>query len=70
MPHESQDLSERELEVLRLLAMGYSEHAIADRLVVSPATVHMHVLHIYQKLDVHGRDAAVDWYHAQGKEIN
>ena len=53
MPNGSPDLSEREMEVLRLLARGHTEHAIAERLIVSSATVHTHVIHIYQKLDVH-----------------
>lgn len=56
--------------MLHLLAGGFSEHAIARQLVVSSATVHTHVIHIYQKLDVHDRDGAVEWYHAQGREIN
>jgi LuxR family maltose regulon positive regulatory protein len=52
-------LSERELEVLRLLNTPLSQPEIADRLYVSINTVRSHVKHIYEKLDVHARSAAV-----------
>jgi predicted ATPase/DNA-binding CsgD family transcriptional regulator len=52
-------LTEREAEVLRLLAAGLSNRRIADRLVVSVRTVHAHVRSIYRKLDLGSRvDAA------------
>jgi len=52
-------LTARELEVLRLLAAGHSNHTIAQRLVVSERTVEHHIAHIYRKLDLRGRvDAA------------
>jgi len=46
-------LSEREREVLQLIAEGHSNKAIADLLSVSPTTVETHRGHILQKLDVH-----------------
>ena len=46
-------LSERELEVLRLLATGLSNPEIADELVIAVSTVRSHCKNIYGKLDVH-----------------
>ncbi|HEY9286488.1 MAG TPA: HD domain-containing phosphohydrolase [Candidatus Dormibacteraeota bacterium] len=51
-------LSDREVEVLRLLARGRSEPQIAQALFISPATVHTHVTHIYQKTEVTTRAGA------------
>jgi PAS domain S-box-containing protein len=48
-------LSERELEVLRLLAAGEDTKVIADRLCISPATVRNHTQHILEKLGAHSR---------------
>ncbi len=52
-------LSERELEVLRLIADGHSNQAIADRLVVAVSTVKRHINNIYGKLDVQSRTQAL-----------
>lgn len=52
-------LSVRELEVLRLAAGGNSGPEIAERLVVAPATIKTHFEHIYDKLGVSDRAAAV-----------
>ena len=52
-------LSERELEVLRLLATGLSNPEIADELVVAVSTVRSHCKSIYGKLNVHKRWDAV-----------
>jgi ATP/maltotriose-dependent transcriptional regulator MalT len=54
-----EDLSQRELEVLRLLALGFQNRAIADRLFVSRNTVKTHLMHIYAKLGVQTRTEAV-----------
>ena len=51
-------LSDREVEVLRLLARGCSEKKIADLLFISPGTVHTHVVHVYEKIGVSTRAAA------------
>lgn len=48
-------LTEREVEVLRLLARGLSKKEIAKALVIAPGTVHTHTVHIYEKLDVSTR---------------
>jgi DNA-binding NarL/FixJ family response regulator len=52
-------LSDRELEVLRLIATGETNRAAAARLFISEATVKTHLLHIYEKLGVNDRAAAV-----------
>ncbi|WP_030144367.1 response regulator transcription factor [Glycomyces sp. NRRL B-16210] len=54
-----QGLSERELEVLRLVADGASNADIGKRLHISEATVKTHLLRTYQKLGVNDRTAAV-----------
>jgi LuxR family maltose regulon positive regulatory protein len=58
-------LTERELEVLHLLAEGLSNKEIAGRLVIAPSTVKQHLKNIYGKLDVHSRTQAV----ARGREL-
>ena len=52
-------LSERELQVLRLLKTSLSVPEIAEEIHLSPTTVRTHVQHIYQKLGVHGRIEAL-----------
>lgn len=48
-------LSERETEVLKLVAQGYVNKEIALRLTISPATVGSHIKNLYRKLAVHSR---------------
>ena len=55
----TEPLTGRELEVLRLVATGHSNAAIAQTLVVSIETVKKHLKNIYGKLDVHSRMEAV-----------
>jgi DNA-binding NarL/FixJ family response regulator len=52
-------LSQRELEVLALIADGATNRQAAAKLFVSEATVKTHLLHIYEKLGVRDRAAAV-----------
>ena len=59
---ELDGLSERELEVLRLLATGSTDHLMAATMGISVRTVSTHLQHIYEKLDVHTRSAAVAKY--------
>jgi pimeloyl-ACP methyl ester carboxylesterase/DNA-binding CsgD family transcriptional regulator len=54
----AEDLTPRELDVLRLVAEGLSDADIAERLVLSPHTVHRHVANIRRKLSLHSRAAA------------
>lgn len=53
-------LSPRELELLDLLADGMSNRAMARQLFISEATVKTHLVHIYEKLGVDNRTAAVN----------
>jgi DNA-binding CsgD family transcriptional regulator len=53
------DLTDRELRVLQLVALGRTNSAIAHLLDVSPRTVAKHLQHIYRKLGVSSRAAAV-----------
>jgi LuxR family maltose regulon positive regulatory protein len=53
-------LSERELEVLRLVAAGLSNREIAGKLILSLGTIKTHIHNIYGKLDVRNRAQAVD----------
>jgi non-specific serine/threonine protein kinase len=57
IPYEP--LTARELDVLRLLAQGFSNPQIAERLVISRRTVDAHLQSVYAKLGVKSRDAAV-----------
>jgi LuxR family maltose regulon positive regulatory protein len=59
-------LSEREIEVLRLVAAGLSNSEIAKQLIVSPGTVKSHVHNIYGKLEAHNRAHAV----ARARELH
>jgi DNA-binding NarL/FixJ family response regulator len=54
-------LSEREIAVLKLLALGDANAQIADKLHISEATVKNHVTNIYTQLNVHTRAEAVAW---------
>ena len=51
-------LTRRELEVLKLIALGLTNREIADRIRVSTRTVDAHLRSIYAKLDVRSRSAA------------
>ena len=54
-------LSEREAQVLRLLAAGKTNRAIADELFISEKTVARHVSNIFDKLGVSSRSGATAW---------
>src|SRR5215208_4682042 len=59
-------LSERELEVLQLIAAGKTNRQIATELFVSVGTVKTHINNVYRKLDAHSRTQAV----ARARELN
>jgi predicted ATPase/class 3 adenylate cyclase len=58
-------LTQRELEILRLLAEGLSDREIAQRLVIAQGTVKWYNKQLYSKLGVHSRSQAVD----RGREL-
>lgn len=58
-PALAEPITERELEVLRLVAEGLKNQEIADRLVITRGTVRVHINNLYRKLDVNNRVQAV-----------
>jgi len=60
------ELSDREREVLELLARGMPNSQIAHKLVLSPKTVRNHVSNIFTKLQVNGRTEAMQRARAAG----
>ena len=58
LPSSLNDLTAREMEVLRLVARGLSDARIAEVLVISPRTVNAHLRSIYSKLGITSRHAA------------
>jgi LuxR family maltose regulon positive regulatory protein len=52
-------LTRRELEILRMIAAGYRNREIADKIFISLPTVKTHTSHIFEKLRVNNRDRAV-----------
>jgi DNA-binding NarL/FixJ family response regulator len=59
---DTDQLSARELEILALVAEGFTNKEIADRLHISNATVRTHLMHIYEKLHVRCRTEAAARY--------
>ncbi len=62
----SEDLTDREMEVLNLLAKGYTNREIAEQLVITERTVKFHVSSILRKLDAGNRTEAVSIAAQQG----
>ncbi|HEV2036811.1 MAG TPA: LuxR C-terminal-related transcriptional regulator [Candidatus Dormibacteraeota bacterium] len=56
---ESLPLTDRQLEILTLLALGFSEKEVAVRLGISLRTARNHVANLYQRLGLHHRADAV-----------
>ena len=57
-PSLPNDLTKREVEVLRLVARGLTDAQVAEALIISPRTVNAHLRSIYSKLDITSRHAA------------
>jgi DNA-binding NarL/FixJ family response regulator len=62
---EIDTLTEREREILELLSKGLMYKEIAARIYLSPETVRKHVYHIYEKLHVNNRVAAVNKFYGR-----
>ena len=65
-PSTPDDLSERELDILKLVALGYDNQQIADALYISKHTVKNHVYKSRQKLGVRTRTELAAWVWQQG----
>jgi DNA-binding NarL/FixJ family response regulator len=65
-PAELEELTERELDVFRLIARGLSNAEIGQELYISDTTVKTHITHILQKLDLRDRVQAVVLAHETG----
>ncbi|MGB3699956.1 MAG: response regulator transcription factor [Anaerolineales bacterium] len=61
IPEDYSDLTTRELEILELIAKGYSNQKIADHLFIEVGTVKNHVHSILNKLDARTREDAADY---------
>lgn len=59
-------ITQREKEILRLLAEGYSTKEIAERLVISPSTVHSHSTNLMQKLNLASRHELIRYARERG----
>lgn len=59
-------LTGREKEILRLVAEGYSNKEIAERLVLSPSTVHSHRSNLMRKLNLSSQHALIQYAREQG----
>lgn len=55
-------LSQREFKIARLLAWGYTQKEIANKLFLSPLTVSVHMRNIYKHLDIHKETDLTRWY--------
>lgn len=65
-PGDAPALTERELEVLRLMARGLSNNEVAERLYIGEVTVKSHVGHIFTKLGLRDRAAAIVYAYDHG----
>lgn len=60
-PNSEKNLTRRELQILKLVAEGYKNREMADRLSISIKTVETHRLNLMKKLDVHNVAGMVAW---------
>ena len=61
IPTYPDGLTRREVEVLRLVALGWGDAQVAEQLVISPRTVNGHLRSIYNKINVNSRGAATHY---------
>lgn len=64
MADDDPELTERELDILAAIAHGRTRKQIARDLTISTETVKTHAKAIYEKLNVHNKDDAAEWYWA------
>ena len=60
------NLTSREIEILKEVSAGFDNHAIADRLNISPNTVKVHINNIYRKLKLNGRSEIIEFAQRHG----
>lgn len=61
-------LSEREGQILKLIARGNTVNNIANKLVISPHTVNTHIRHIYDKVGIHKRGELLEYINMKKEE--
>ena len=54
-------LSDREVEVLALYGLGFTQKRVAEELFISPTTAHTHITRIYAKTNLHSRQEILDF---------
>jgi DNA-binding NarL/FixJ family response regulator len=65
--HPRTELSERELEIIELVAIGLTNQEVAERLTISKRTVDNHVSNIFTKTGAKNRVALLNWAMDNGK---
>ena len=58
--HEGKKLTDREIEILRLIAKGFTYQTIADQLTISVQTIKKHMSNIFEKLQVNNKIEALN----------
>ena len=61
-------LSEREIDVLALYALGYTQKRVAEQLFISQGTAHAHIKRIYSKTNLHSRQELIDYLETYSDE--
>lgn len=59
-------LSDREMDVLTLYALGHTQKKVADELYITPATAHTHIKRIYAKCGMHSRQEILEYLESYG----
>ena len=67
LSHQRSDLSERELEIIALVAQGLTNQEIGETLMISKRTVDNHVSNVFNKTGAKNRVALLNWAMDHGK---
>jgi DNA-binding CsgD family transcriptional regulator len=67
LSHQRMELSERELEIIELVAQGLTNQEIGERLMISKRTVDNHVSNVFTKTGANNRVALLNWAMDHGK---